>query len=63
MLVINLGRFKVKSNPQNIDDAFVSTMFKMGASQDEILQKIMVNSYDRYFIELEDAQVNLRYTN
>lgn len=33
-------------------------MHKMGASQSEVLQEIVSRSYDRYYIELENAQVN-----
>jgi len=32
-------------------------MHKMGASQSEVLQEIVSRSYDRYYIELENAQV------
>lgn len=32
-------------------------MHKKGASQSEVLQEIVSRSYDRYYIELENAQV------
>jgi len=32
-------------------------MHKMGASQTEVIQEIVNRSYDRYYIELENAQV------
>lgn len=33
-------------------------MHKKGASQSEVLQEFVSRSYDRYYIELENAQVN-----
>lgn len=59
MLVFNLGSLKIKSKPQNADDVTIQLMHKMGASQSEVLQEIVSRSYDRYYIELENAQVNL----
>lgn len=59
MLVFNLGSLKIKSKPQNADDVTIHSMHKMGASQSEVLQEIVSRSYDRYYIELENAQVNL----
>lgn len=38
-------------------------MHKMGASQSEVLQEIVSRSYDRYYIELENAQVYLNIIN
>lgn len=34
-------------------------MHKKGVSQSEVLQEIASRSYDRYYIELENAQVCL----
>lgn len=57
MLVFNLGCLKIKSKPQNIDDRSIQVMHKMGASQSEVLKELVNRSYDRYYIELENAQV------
>lgn len=59
LLVFNLGCLKIKSKPQIIDDKSIHSMHKKGASQSEVLQEIVNRSYDRYYIELENAQVNL----
>lgn len=57
LLVFNLGCLKIKSKPQSIDDYSIQLMQKKGASQYEVLQELVSRSYDRYFIELENAQV------
>lgn len=59
LLVFNLGCLKIKSKPQNMDDVTIQSMHKMGASQSKVLQEIVNRSYDRYYIELENAQVYL----
>lgn len=60
LLVFNLGCLKIKSKPQNIEDInSIQVMHKKGASPTEVLQEIVSRSYDRYFIELENAQVIL----
>lgn len=55
LLVFNLGCLKIKSKPQNIDS--IQSMHKKGVSQSEVLQEIASQSYDRFYIELENAQV------
>lgn len=60
LLVFNLGCLKIKSKPQNIEDiSTIQVMHRKGASPTEVLQEIVSRSYDRYFIELENAQVIL----
>jgi len=57
-LVFNLGCLKIKSKPQSTEDLVsIHSMHKKGASQSEVLQEIVSRSYDRYYIELENAQV------
>jgi len=59
LLVFNLGCLKIKSKPQTTESlASIHSMHKMGASQSEVLQEIVTRSYDRYYIELENAQVH-----
>lgn len=62
LLVFNLGCLKIKSKPQNIDNINIQSMHKKGVSQSEVLQEITTRSYDRYYIELENAQVQLNNT-
>lgn len=57
LLVFNLGSLKIKSKPQSMDDVTIQSMHKKGATQSEVLQEIVSRSYDRYYIELENAQV------
>lgn len=58
VLVFNLGCLKIKSKPQILEYGnTIQSMHKMGASQSEVLQEIVNRSYDRYYIELENAQV------
>lgn len=61
LLVFNLGCLKIKSKPQIVDEKSIQSMHKKGASQSEVLQEIVNRSYDRYYIELENAQVNSKY--
>jgi len=57
LLVFNLGCLKIKSKPHKDCITSIQEMHKMGASQTEVLQEIVNRSYDRYYIELENAQV------
>jgi len=57
LLVFNLGCLKIKSKPQSIDSISIQSMHKKGVSQSEVLQEIASRSYDRFYIELENAQV------
>lgn len=59
VLVFNLGSLKIKSKPQKLEFGnSIQSMHKMGASQSEVLQEIVNRSYDRFYIELENAQVH-----
>lgn len=58
LLVFNLGCLKIKSKPQTTENLVsIHSMHKKGASQSEVLQEIVSRSYDRYYIELENAQI------
>ncbi|VVC40207.1 Hypothetical protein CINCED_3A023147 [Cinara cedri] len=57
LLLFNLGCLKIKSKPQNLEDVSIQSMHKKGATQSEVLQGIVSRSYDRYYIELENAQI------
>ncbi|XP_050421691.1 intermembrane lipid transfer protein Vps13-like isoform X3 [Adelges cooleyi] len=57
VLVFNLGSLKIKSKPQNLEDLSIKSMHNKGATQTEVFQETVSRSYDRFYIELENAQI------
>ncbi|EAT37516.1 AAEL010508-PA [Aedes aegypti] len=56
VLVVSLGKLVVQTEPRPINQKDVHTMHDEGASQEEILQEIIRQSYDKFVLEIRDVQ-------
>ncbi|XP_039442815.1 intermembrane lipid transfer protein Vps13 isoform X7 [Culex pipiens pallens] len=56
VLVVSLGKLLVQTEPRPIDQKDVHTMHEEGANQEQILQEIIRQSYDKFVLEIRDVQ-------
>lgn len=62
LVIIGLGEFKISSAPHRYKSRDITNMHQVGRDQDEILQIIMENAYDRYNVSIENIQVKRQLT-
>ncbi|XP_055538544.1 intermembrane lipid transfer protein Vps13 isoform X2 [Wyeomyia smithii] len=56
VLVVSLGKLLVQTEPRPINQKDVHTMHEEGANQEEILNEIIRQSYDKFVLEISDVQ-------
>jgi hypothetical protein len=57
VLVVNLGSVKVTSLPRDRSSPSIQALHSQGTSQEEIMQAMISQSYDRFRLNLEQMQV------
>lgn len=57
VLVVNLGSVKITSLPRDRSSPSIQTLYSQGTSEEEIMQSMISQSYDRFKLNLEQMQV------
>lgn len=57
VLVVNLGSVKITSLPRDRSSPSIRTLYSQGTSEEEIMQSMISQSYDRFKLNLEQMQV------
>lgn len=57
LAVVNMGRILINSEPRDDSELNVQKMHLQGNTDDQIMKEMMKRSYDRFTIELRNAQV------
>ncbi|XP_075230691.1 vacuolar protein sorting 13C isoform X2 [Lycorma delicatula] len=61
ILVYNVGRLSVKTKGRQSLTPSVKAMYKSGRKEDEILETMMSESYDKFELKIEDIQIILAH--
>uniref|UniRef100_A0A1B6F8B5 Vacuolar protein sorting-associated protein 13 n=1 Tax=Cuerna arida TaxID=1464854 RepID=A0A1B6F8B5_9HEMI len=56
---VNLGRMQINCNPRPPDEVDIQTMVKRGSTETDILKEMMNRCYDRFVVELKEAQIQM----
>lgn len=54
---MNLGSVKITSLPRDRNSPSIRTLYSQGTSEEEIMQSMISQSYDRFNLNLEQMQV------
>lgn len=57
VLVVSLGQLILRTEPRPINQRSVKTMHTEGASHDEILNELIMQSYDKFEFEFQNIQI------
>ncbi|KAG8245009.1 hypothetical protein J6590_012376 [Homalodisca vitripennis] len=60
---VNLGRMLINCKPRPPDELDIQTMVKRGSNESDIMKEMMDRSYDRFVVELREAQACLKFIN
>ncbi|XP_046683901.1 vacuolar protein sorting-associated protein 13 isoform X2 [Homalodisca vitripennis] len=56
---VNLGRMLINCKPRPPDELDIQTMVKRGSNESDIMKEMMDRSYDRFVVELREAQIQM----
>jgi hypothetical protein len=63
LLVVSLGSLAVNSKPRDPGLPSISHLLQSGSSEQEVLQEMIAQSYDRFSLSLSDMQVMFQVIN
>lgn len=60
LMIISLGSILLKTEPRREDTRDVAAMHGAGATSEDILKEMMDQAYDKFNLNIDNIQVNLR---